>query len=65
MKFDSVNVMSEIVQHVSEDDPLWVQLTDQVRLRPLMFDCTNGAWSNADAIGHSCNETRRLYCFQQ
>jgi 2,4'-dihydroxyacetophenone dioxygenase len=46
MKFDSVNIMTEIVQHVSEDDPLWVPLTKEVQLRPLMFDCSNGAWSN-------------------
>jgi hypothetical protein len=46
MKFSSVNEMSEIVQNVSADDPLWVPITDQVQFRPLMFDCSNGAWSN-------------------
>lgn len=44
--YASVNVMSEIVEHVSDDDPLWVPLHGGVSFRPLMFDCSKGAWSN-------------------
>lgn len=44
--YRSVNLMSEIVEHVAEDDPLWVPLHGGVSFRPLMFDCSKGAWSN-------------------
>lgn len=46
MQFRSVNEMNDIVQHVSPDDPLWVPISTEVHFRPLMFDCSNGAWSN-------------------
>lgn len=48
--FHSVNVMSEIVEHVAEDDPLWVTLAGGVSFRPVMFDCSKGAWSNVMRI---------------
>lgn len=44
--FHSVNLMSEIVEHVAADDPLWVPLSGGVSFRPVMFDCSKGAWSN-------------------
>lgn len=44
--FKPVNVFHEIVEHSADDPSLWMQLTDQVQMRPTMFDCSNGAWSN-------------------
>lgn len=48
--FSAMNVMSEIVDDTEGDSRLWIQLTEDVRQRPLLFDCTNGAWSNLLSI---------------
>src|SRR5690606_38442195 len=48
--FPPMNVMSEIVDDTEGDSPPWIQLTEDVRQRPLLFDCTNGAWSNLLSI---------------
>jgi 2,4'-dihydroxyacetophenone dioxygenase len=48
--FSPVNLMSELVIETAGDDRHWIQLTDDVRQRPLLFDCTNGAWANLLAI---------------
>lgn len=49
-QFSPVNLMREIVIDSEGDSRLWIQLTADVRQRPLMFDCTNGAWSNLLSI---------------
>ena len=48
--FSAVNLMSELVIPTGDDDRYWMQLTDDVRQRPLLFDCTNGAWTNLLSI---------------
>lgn len=48
--FTPVNVMNELVIPTGDDDPYWMQLTEDVRQRPLLFDCTNGAWTNLLSI---------------
>ncbi len=48
--FSAMNLMSEIVDDTEGDSRLWIQLTEDVRQRPLLFDCTNGAWSNLLSI---------------
>ena len=48
--FSPVNLMSELVIPTEGDNQYWIQLTDDVRQRPLMFDCTNGAWANLLSI---------------
>jgi hypothetical protein len=42
--------MSELVIDTEGDDKHWIQLTEDVRQRPLLFDCTNGAWANLLSI---------------
>ena len=42
--------MSELVIDTAGDNQHWIQLTEDVRQRPLMFDCTNGAWANLLSI---------------
>src|SRR5262245_42319594 len=42
--------MSELVIDTEGDNKHWIQLTEDVRQRPLLFDCTNGAWSNLLSI---------------
>jgi len=44
--FGSVNEVNEIVQQTGSDDPLWFTLSDDVMVRPFLFDCSNGGWSN-------------------
>jgi 2,4'-dihydroxyacetophenone dioxygenase len=46
VQYQSVNEVTEIVDRAGDADPLWMKLTDAVELRPLMFDCSNGAWTN-------------------
>jgi len=48
--FAPVNLTSELVIDTETDSRLWIQLTEDVRQRPLLFDCTNGAWSNLLSI---------------
>ena len=48
--FSPVNLMSELVIDTEGDNEHWIQLTEDVRQRPLMFDCTNGAWANLLSI---------------
>jgi hypothetical protein len=48
--FSAVNLMSELVIDTEGDNHHWIQLTDDVRQRPLLFDCTNGAWANLLSI---------------
>ncbi|HET6619473.1 MAG TPA: 2,4'-dihydroxyacetophenone dioxygenase family protein [Dongiaceae bacterium] len=48
--FSPVNLVSELVIDTEGDNKHWIQLTDDVRQRPLMFDCTNGAWANLLSI---------------
>jgi 2,4'-dihydroxyacetophenone dioxygenase len=48
--FSAVNLMSELVIPTGADDRYWMQLTEDVRQRPLLFDCTNGAWTNLLSI---------------
>jgi len=45
--YRSTNLIEEIVVDANLDDErVWVPLADGVALRPMMFDCTNGAWSS-------------------
>jgi len=48
--FSAVNLMSELVIPTGDDDRYWMQFTEDVRQRPLLFDCTNGAWTNLLSI---------------
>ena len=48
--FSMVNLAREIVDDTNADSRLWIDLTDDVRQRPLLFDCTNGAWANLLSI---------------
>ena len=48
--FSPVNLMNELVIDTEGDNRHWIQLTEDVRQRPLMFDCTNGAWANLLSI---------------
>ena len=48
--FSPVNLMSELVIPTEGDNEHWIQLTEDVRQRPLLFDCTNGAWANLLSI---------------
>lgn len=48
--FSPMNLMSELVIPTEGDNQHWIQLTEDVRQRPLMFDCTNGAWANLLSI---------------
>ena len=44
--FSMVNLAKEIIDDTEADSRLWIDLTEDVQQRPLLFDCTNGAWSN-------------------
>jgi len=45
--FRSVNLIDEIVVDTDpRDEAVWVTVAPGVRLRPFMFDVTNGAWSS-------------------
>ncbi len=48
--FSMVNLAREVVDDTNTDSRLWIDLTDDVRQRPLLFDCTNGAWANLLSI---------------
>lgn len=41
-----VNTIPELVVDVQADDRFWIDLTADVRQRPLLFDCSSGCWSN-------------------
>ena len=44
--FGSANEISELVQQGRDDDPLWFDLSQDVKVRPFLFDCSNGGWTN-------------------
>jgi hypothetical protein len=44
--FGSVNEISEVVQHGDEKDPLWFDLSEDEKVRPFLFDCSGGGWTN-------------------
>lgn len=50
--FRSVNLIEEIIVDSNPDDEsVWVPIRPGVALRPMMFDITNGGWSNLLRIG--------------
>ena len=40
--FSMVNLAKEIVDDTTSDSRLWIELTDEVRQRPLLFDLGTG-----------------------
>jgi hypothetical protein len=44
--FATSNEVTEVIQHSNDDDPMWFDLSKDVRVRPFLFDCSNGGWSN-------------------
>lgn len=50
--FRSVNLVPEIIVDSNPDDEsVWVPIRPGVSLRPMMFDISNGGWSNLLRIG--------------
>ncbi|MGD9742295.1 MAG: 2,4'-dihydroxyacetophenone dioxygenase family protein [Dongiaceae bacterium] len=47
LAFRSVNIAKEVIIDGSwKDETLWVPITDQVSIRPFLFDVSGGSWSS-------------------
>lgn len=45
--FSSVNLVDEVIVHAGDGDTAaWVPLAPGVSIRPMLFDVSNGGWSN-------------------